>query len=75
MGKKAVSASLSMRGMHDPGFIFAYANLKQDQSIDEAQQILLKTVEGDQQDGKRHPDRCFDLRAPLDPAERRLAGQ
>ena len=32
--------------MHDPGFAFAFAQLKPDQSIDEAQQILLKTVEG-----------------------------
>ena len=43
--KKAVSAGLSMRGMHDPGFAFAFAVLKQDQSIEEARQILLKTVE------------------------------
>jgi len=44
-GKKAVSAGLSFNEMHDPGFAFAYAILKQDQSIDEAAQILLKTVE------------------------------
>jgi zinc protease len=31
---------------HDPGVAMAYAQLKPDQSIDEAQQILLKTVEG-----------------------------
>src|ERR1039457_7063264 len=44
--KKAVAASMSAGGMHDPGFAFAFAQLKPDQSIDEAQQILLKTVEG-----------------------------
>ena len=44
--KKAVAASMSAAGMHDPGFAFAFAQLKPDQSIDEAQQILLKTVEG-----------------------------
>jgi len=44
--KKAVSTSMSAGGMHDPGFAFAFAQLKPDQSIDEAQQILVKTVEG-----------------------------
>jgi zinc protease len=44
--KKAVSSGMSAEGMHDPGFVEAYATLKPDQSIDEAQQILLKTVEG-----------------------------
>ena len=44
--KKAVAASFSSRTMHDPGFAMAYAQLKPDQSIDEVQQILLKTVEG-----------------------------
>ena len=43
---KAVAASVSAGGMHDPGFAFAFAQLKPDQSVDEAQQILLKTVEG-----------------------------
>jgi zinc protease len=32
--------------MHDPGFSIASAQLKPDQSIDEAQQALLKVVEG-----------------------------
>jgi zinc protease len=45
-GKKAVSVSLGAMGMHDPGFVLAFVRLKPDQSIDEAQQILLKTVEG-----------------------------
>jgi zinc protease len=44
-GKKAVAAGMSMSEMHDPGFVFAFAVLKQDQSIEEATQILLKTVE------------------------------
>jgi zinc protease len=44
-GNKAVSAGLSMNDMRDPGFVFASAVLKKDQSIDEAQQILLKTIE------------------------------
>ena len=44
--KKAVSASFSASGMHDPGFAMAFAVLRQDQSIDEVQQILLKNVEG-----------------------------
>ena len=44
--KKAVSTSMSAGGMHDPGVALAFAQLKPDQSIDEAQQILLKTVEG-----------------------------
>ncbi len=32
--------------MHDPGFFFVYAQLRQDQSIDEARELLVKTVEG-----------------------------
>ena len=44
--KKAVAASMSAGGMHDPGVALAFAQLKPDQSIDEARQMLLKTVEG-----------------------------
>src|ERR1035437_6407635 len=44
--KKAVKAEMSAESMHDPGFAEAEVQLKPDQSIDEAQQILLKTVEG-----------------------------
>jgi zinc protease len=44
--KKAVAAGFGSRSMHDPGFAMAYAQLKPDQSIDDVQQILLKTVEG-----------------------------
>ncbi len=43
--KKAVSTSMNSNGMHDPGYALAYAQLKPDQSIDEAKQALLKVVE------------------------------
>jgi len=44
--KKAVGATMGVADLHDPGFIIAQVQLKTDQSIDEARQILLKTVEG-----------------------------
>lgn len=44
--KKAVSAAMFSEGMHDPGFALAYAQLKPEQNIDDAQQVILKTVEG-----------------------------
>ena len=44
--KKAVSAGMGMEELHDPGFIMATARLRTDQSLDDARQILLKTVEG-----------------------------
>ena len=44
--KKAVGASMEMSDMHDPGFIMVSASLKMDQSLDDARQIMLKTVEG-----------------------------
>jgi zinc protease len=44
--KKAVSANMNAEDEHDPGVAMAFVQLKPDQSIDEAQQILLKTVEG-----------------------------
>jgi len=44
--QKAVAATMSARDQHDPGVAMAIVRLKPDQSIDEAQQILLKTVEG-----------------------------
>jgi zinc protease len=44
--KKAVSASMEMEDLHDPGFLTASVSLKVDQSLDEARQILLKTIEG-----------------------------
>lgn len=42
---KAVSAGMGNNEMHDPGFAFANARLRKDQSIDEAREILLKTIE------------------------------
>ena len=44
--KKTVSASMGMEELHDPGFLLATATLRQDQSLDDARQALLKTVEG-----------------------------
>jgi zinc protease len=44
--KKAVAASMFSSDMHDPGYMMAFAQLKPDQSIDDASQTLLKTVEG-----------------------------
>jgi len=44
--KKAVAANMGTNDAHDPGTAMAFVQLKPDQSIDEAQQILLKTVEG-----------------------------
>src|SRR5207249_393791 len=43
--KKAVSASMDTEDLHDPSFIIASATLRQDQSLDEARQALLKTIE------------------------------
>jgi len=43
--KKAVGASMGMEELHDPGFVMASVSLKLDQSLDEARNILLKTVE------------------------------
>jgi len=43
---KATSANMSLNEMHDPGFAQARVDLKPGQSIDDAQQILLKTIEG-----------------------------
>jgi zinc protease len=44
-GKKAVSTFMYASEMHDPGFIMTYAQLKPDQSVDDAAQMVLKTVE------------------------------
>jgi zinc protease len=44
--KKAVGVSMGADAMHDPGVALAFVQLKPDQSIDDAQQVLLKTVEG-----------------------------
>jgi zinc protease len=44
--KKAVSTNMSAEDQHDPGVAMAFVQLKPDQSLDDARQILLKTVEG-----------------------------
>jgi zinc protease len=43
--KKAVGANMGTDELHDAGFIVATAQLSPDQNLDEARQILLKTVE------------------------------
>lgn len=43
--KKAVATYMEASDMHDPGYAEAYAQLKPDQSVDDAAQVLLKTVE------------------------------
>lgn len=43
--KKAVGANAGTDELHDPGFLMAMAQLSPDQNLDEARQILLKTVE------------------------------
>jgi zinc protease len=44
--KQAVSVSMGAEGGHDPNVALAFAQLKPDQSIDTAQQTLIKTIEG-----------------------------
>jgi zinc protease len=44
--KKAVVAGMNHRESHDPGLIQAVVILQKDQSIDDARETLLKTVEG-----------------------------
>jgi zinc protease len=43
--KKAVSASAGAEELHDPGFFMATARLRTDQSLDDARDILLGTIE------------------------------
>lgn len=43
--KKAVSVNAGAEELHDPGFFMANARLRTDQSLDEARDILLSTVE------------------------------
>jgi len=43
--KKAVGAGMDTEERHDPGFLVAFAQLSPDQNLDDARQILLKTVE------------------------------
>lgn len=44
--KKAVSSFMYASDMHDPGYAMAFAQLKPEQSVEDAAQVLLKTVEG-----------------------------
>ena len=44
--KKAVSVRMFSEQLHDPGFVLATAQLSNDQSLHEARQILIQTVEG-----------------------------
>ncbi|MBZ5524035.1 MAG: insulinase family protein [Acidobacteriia bacterium] len=44
--KKALSASMSFRQLHDPGFILVSASLSDDQSSDEVRKIMIQTLEG-----------------------------
>jgi zinc protease len=43
--KKAVSANAGVEELHDPGFFIASARLRTDQSLDEARDILLSSME------------------------------
>ncbi len=44
--KKAVAVSMSTSELHDPGVLIAFAVARQEQSLDEARGVLLKTVHG-----------------------------
>ena len=44
--KKAVNVDMGFETLHDPGFIVAEATLKEDQSLDEAVNAMLKAIEG-----------------------------
>jgi zinc protease len=43
--QKAVAVAMNSARMHDPGFAIGFVQLREDQSIDEARDILLKTIE------------------------------
>jgi len=43
--KKAVGAGMEYEGLHDSGFIQAVVTLREDQSIEDAKNVLLKTIE------------------------------
>ncbi len=43
--KKAVSANADTEDLHDPGFLLASARLRKDQSVDDARQALISTIE------------------------------
>jgi zinc protease len=44
--KKALSASMSFRQLHDPGYITVSATLSQEQSLEDARKIINDTLEG-----------------------------
>ena len=44
--QKAVAVAMNSARMHDPGFAIGFVQLREDQSIDQARDIFLKTVEG-----------------------------
>lgn len=44
--KKADSASMSFRALHDPGLIMLNASLNKDQSLDDARKALVEALEG-----------------------------
>ncbi len=44
--KKAVAANMDTEELHDPGFVTATARLRKDQSLDDARQTLISTIEG-----------------------------
>jgi zinc protease len=43
--KKAVSTNADTEDLHDPGFLMASARLRKDQSLDDARQALISTIE------------------------------
>ena len=43
--KKATSVSGFMPGLHDPGFVILSAEVRQEQSLDDAKQLFLQTVD------------------------------
>jgi zinc protease len=43
--KKALSASMSFRQLHDPGFVLVSAGLSDEQSIDDVRKIMTQTIE------------------------------
>lgn len=43
--KKALTANMNFRQLHDPGFIQLSASLSDDQSIDEVRKIMLETID------------------------------
>ncbi len=42
---KAVSVGMGAEQLHDPGYAFATVRLRQDQSLDQARDIMVKTIE------------------------------